>query len=290
VFRKVIVGVDGQSGGRDAIALAEQLVAPDGELTLAKVYSSHRRGGESPQREDALEGLGQQRAWAQVDADLTTLGSSSVGVGLHELADSRQADLLVVGSSHRARLGRVFIGDDTRASLSGAPCAVAVAPAGYVRRRRRLREIGVGYDQSFESERALAVARQLAADEDAHLSALEVVSLRSHDYLGGVYDFNVAVDRVVDEALARLSALGDVEPHAVYGIPSRELARYSDSVDLLVIGSRDLGRTGRLLLGSTAQALARSSGSPLLVVGRSVEASRLGLYETVLEGVAPRSR
>jgi hypothetical protein len=40
MFGKTIVGVDEPSGGRDAIALAKQLVAPDGKLMLAHVVST----------------------------------------------------------------------------------------------------------------------------------------------------------------------------------------------------------------------------------------------------------
>jgi hypothetical protein len=38
MFRRVLVGVDGRSGGRDAIALARRLAAPDGVITLAHIY------------------------------------------------------------------------------------------------------------------------------------------------------------------------------------------------------------------------------------------------------------
>ena len=37
MFRRVLVGVDGGPGGRDAIALARLLAAPDGEITLAHI-------------------------------------------------------------------------------------------------------------------------------------------------------------------------------------------------------------------------------------------------------------
>lgn len=36
-FENVLVGLDGRSGGRDAVALAAQLVAPHGHITLAHV-------------------------------------------------------------------------------------------------------------------------------------------------------------------------------------------------------------------------------------------------------------
>ena len=38
MFDNVLVGVDGQQGGRDAIALARMLVADGGKLTFGYVY------------------------------------------------------------------------------------------------------------------------------------------------------------------------------------------------------------------------------------------------------------
>ena len=35
MFKRIVVGVDEHEGGRDAIALAKNLLASDGELTLA---------------------------------------------------------------------------------------------------------------------------------------------------------------------------------------------------------------------------------------------------------------
>jgi hypothetical protein len=40
MFQKVLVGVDGRAGGRDAIALAQQLVASASRLVLADVYGT----------------------------------------------------------------------------------------------------------------------------------------------------------------------------------------------------------------------------------------------------------
>jgi hypothetical protein len=42
MFRHVIVGVDGRPSGRDAIALARLLVAPQERLALAHVYEWSR--------------------------------------------------------------------------------------------------------------------------------------------------------------------------------------------------------------------------------------------------------
>jgi nucleotide-binding universal stress UspA family protein len=138
MFENVLVGIDRHQGGRDALALAKQLVARDGRLTLAYVYPGDSR----LRRESALDYrrmkqkqaaalLSEVRDEAGVNAELRYAESSSPGHGLHWLAETMGADVLVVGSSRRGRAGRLLLGDDTRGALSGSPCPVAIAPPGY---------------------------------------------------------------------------------------------------------------------------------------------------------------
>ena len=150
MFKNVLVGVDRRPGGRDALALARQLVAPDGRLTLAYVYPgdarlwrdstlTYRESALAYQRieqERALKLLAQVRDEGEVGAELRCTEAASPGHGLHALAEAIGADLLVVGSCHHGRLGRALLGDDTRAALSGAPCPVAIAPPGYAEQAR----------------------------------------------------------------------------------------------------------------------------------------------------------
>jgi nucleotide-binding universal stress UspA family protein len=279
MFKQIVVGVDGRAGGRDAIALATLLVAAGGELTLAHIVpgDAHANGGaggaygaREAARADAL--LETVRQNTDVEAHLRWRGSSSVGRGLHELCELTGADLLAVGSSRRGLLGRVLIGDDTSAALNGAPCSIAIAPIDYSQQPGALREIGVGYDGSPESEHALSVARMLADASGAKLSALESVALPSDAFLGpGAVD-NMP-GRLLDDARGRIAALGDVEPHAAYGQPAEELALYSESLDLLIVGSRGYGPIGRLIHGSTSQQLAHSARCPLLVLTRTARPS-----------------
>ena len=169
MFRQIVVGVDGRAGGRDAIALARLLVAAGGELTLAHVVSgdAHASRGaraayEAPEAEQAEALLETVREKTGVEAHLRWRGSSSVGRGLHELCELIGADLVAVGSSRRALLGRVLIGDDTSAALNGAPCSIAIAPTNYAQQPGAMREIGVGYDGCSKSEHVLSLARMLA--------------------------------------------------------------------------------------------------------------------------------
>jgi nucleotide-binding universal stress UspA family protein len=56
-----------------------------------------------------------------------------------------------------------------------------------------------------------------------------------------------------------------VEGRVVDGIAHQRLAELSAEVDLLVVGSSQRGRVGRVLLGSTSETLSREAACPLLV-------------------------
>jgi nucleotide-binding universal stress UspA family protein len=283
MFKNVIVGIDGEDGGRDALALATLLLGDGGRLTLAHVYPGESlvwRGAnpayQRVEQEDAEALLERTRAEEKPDAETRYIGASSVGKGLHVLAEDIGADLLVIGSSRDGLLHRVMVGDETRAALNGAPSAVAIAPAGYAGLPRVVRQIGVGYDGSPESEHALGVARELAAAYGAKLSAFEAVSVPTYVAHGRTAVDSTPIKDMVEEARGRIAALGGVEPHAAYGRPAEELALYSASLDLLVVGSRDYGPLGRLVHGSTTHRLAHSAGCPLLILTRAVRRAEEG--------------
>jgi nucleotide-binding universal stress UspA family protein len=290
MFGSVVVGVDESGRGRDAVALTRDLVGSTGRVTLLHVlprnpYDSH----EAAEAYRASELLGsfdefvktravglleqiREQAWphpGQLDIAVRAVVSSSIGRCLHEAAQDTSADLLVVGSSRRNLLGRVLMGDDTRAAINGAPCAVALAPTGYADRPTRIAAIGVGYDGSPESEYALQVARQLAERHDAKLSAGTAISVPVSSFGPGALPLRDAIDALVTEARERIGRLGDCEAEVGYGGPVDVLAHYSESLDLLVIGSRGYGPVGRLVHGSTSWRLTRAARCALLVLPRS---------------------
>jgi nucleotide-binding universal stress UspA family protein len=294
-FRKVIVGVDEQQGGRDAAALAADLVASGRSVTPVFVHVRDLLVGRSSDADlQALKptGAATPDASAHNGAEqLIRIDSASVGRGLHEFAESEHADLLVVGSCRRGLLGRVMVGNDTGDALNGAPCAVAIAPLGYAEQPTTLVEIGVAYDESPDSEHALAVARRLARQHGAKVSAFEAVAAPTYLVFPGAGGSVEDMPERINQARARITALGDVEPHAAYGLPAEELALYSASLSLLVVGSRGYGPVGRLVHGSTSRALARTARCPLLILTRraaivSQPDADLPLHDAV-EALAP---
>jgi nucleotide-binding universal stress UspA family protein len=271
MFDNVVVGIANYEAGRDALELANQLVAPDGDMLLVFVEVVMRAPGpdtdpewQRDERGRALERLAAVRDDAHADAQLLTVQAGSVARGLHE-AVRRHGDLLVIGASRRDEYEPTFIGDDTRQVLQDAPSAVAVAPTGYATRLPSLDTIGVGYDGSPASEQALTVASALARERGAELSAFEAVAepMYANDPVSGQW----ALEARLEKARKQLAELRDVKPYVASGDAAQALARYAASIDLLVLGSHEYRLSDRFTGGSTSQRLADSAACPLLVLG-----------------------
>ena len=279
-FPTVVVGVDLRSGGQDAIALARAL-APDARLILAHSYTlgtteamAELTGWDDACREGALDVLSAERRTAHVDAALEVRRDRSPAHALESIAARRAADLIVVGSAHHGRLARVLLGDVGRSLIQDAPCPVAIAPRELDARRPAV--IGVGVDGSPESREAVALAAKLAAETGARLDILVVivppdwVTPTVDDWPQHVTDERLPAQALLDRETARTDIPTGGE--LLEGNAANQLARRSEHLDLLVVGSRRWGPVGRVLGGSTSDRLAHSASCPLIVVPRPLEA------------------
>jgi nucleotide-binding universal stress UspA family protein len=272
MFDHVVVGIEGYEPGRDAIALAKALLSGDGELALVYVeVLQSKPAPEADTRSDAeaqrfgLERLARLRDEAQIAAEVARIQAPSARHGLHDFAASRGADLLVIGAGRHDPVKHLFLGDEAREVLEASPCPVAVAPAGYARRAAAIRKIGVGYDGSPESDRALELARKLAAEQRATVSAFEAVA--APVYARDVWNVEGEIEEDIERARRRIAALGEVEPHAEFADDAvAGLRRYGASVDLLVLGAHTYRPPDRLAERSKSQRLADEPPCPLLVL------------------------
>ena len=253
MFDDVIIAVSDDERALDALALGRALASPGAALTLVHV----EQGGadrETPQEPPApLVSLSDGPGGAE--HPLVVVGASSPAAGLHDVASRGGADLLVIGAPRHRGLGRAH----AEAIIRDAPCAVAVAPRGFAGRRPALQRIGVGYDGSLSSDEALATARRLAAEREATVSVLEVVTPRP---LRDPLNARNEIDDRVAAGRRRLAELADVDTRVEYGLPAEALARYGAAVDLLVLGPHDRG----VQRASLAQRLARRPPCPLLLL------------------------
>lgn len=296
MFDNVLIGIDGRAGGDDAVVLGRQLAGPAARVTLAYIYGATGwppgSGGMflEEQRIEAEAFLARERERWPGTGSAYACGAT-VGRGLHELAVHRGADVLVVGSTHRGIPGRVFIGDDTRAAFNGAPCAIAIAPHGYAMLDQPLKRIGVGYNDTPESRRALAAGRALAQRAGADVTVMWVLSpedVRRHAPLPA--DWPSASAAMVNQAERDLAAIEGVHGLAVAGGPREELTKLADEVDLLIVGSRGHGALGGTFHGSVSSYLERHAGSALVVLPRPLDATEEADGDQELAGTATGDR
>lgn len=276
---KIVVGFDGGSESRDALhlgkALAQMLDAdmviacalgPDiafdtwAAAHFARVFDQARR--EVPDRELAVRGL----------------RDVSAPAGLSDVAAEEQAAAIVIGSTHRGRLGRRFPGGVGERLLSRTRCPVAVAPSGFADHGHLgLGVIGVAVDGSRESTAALHLARDLAQQLDARLRIITIVPASAGD---DYVHRTILRDRgmeIQSDALADLPASLEVEATLEEGEPAPGLARHGVDLDLLVIGSRGHGPLGRMLVGGVSAEVMWSAPCPVLVVpANAINGAALG--------------
>lgn len=135
-------------------------------------------------------------------------------------------------------------------------------------------------DESDAGRQAVRAAADLAARCSARLSVVRVVALEAAPRFAGVGEGTGLIGAAADEPeLDRLrrwleaGVLGNDEADGVqlgvaYGIPGIEICRYAEGhgADLVVLGRKQHSRMMRLLLGDTADAVARRSRLPGLFV------------------------
>jgi nucleotide-binding universal stress UspA family protein len=193
----------------------------------------------------------------------------TVAEGLADAARTEAADLIVVGSSRRGAIERIWLGDDACAVLRSAPCAVAVAPSGLAAAPpAAVTDIGVGYAQDTASAGALAVARALRR-ADATLSVAHIEPMPSTPTpfaAAGVFSVP-AREQALRTAQRALAGLEDVdEQRWSLGGVSDGLLDLAEDVDLLVVGLHRRSAIGRLVHGSTAESVLHGLPCALLAV------------------------
>jgi len=289
---KIIVGVDASAGASDAICLATRLADITGaEIMLVNVFPYDQHPSRAVNT--AFEQYLRQDSTELLEALRSRLGDATVAVhavpntssahGLDTIAEREDADLIVVGSTHTGRTGRVLPGSTAERLLHGAPCPVAVAPKGYGDHAAKApTSIGCGFDGSPSSQRALEAAGGLAAATGARLRVILAFRPGSDIAAKGVPFGGMAVyndglrDQAHDELDAAVAELGlpAAEGELVIGDAERVLADRSQQLDLLVVGSRGYGPMHAVIVGSVAGRLMREAACPVIVVPRGAGHTR----------------
>jgi nucleotide-binding universal stress UspA family protein len=295
---EILVGINGTAGAESALAFAKQFARLTGAgLRLANVFpydDTPSRASNAGFREALLEDAEALLAGADAgDAPRHAIADVSPAHALHEIAERHGCSLVVVGSTDRGRLGRVLPGSTGERLLHGAPCPVAIVPHGYA--AHPLLTVGVGYDGSDESEAAVTSAYEIARRLGARLRVIGVFDATQVGtpalMTGPSY---TAIHKELEEMqrtalLRRVAGLGEdvgIESVFLTGTPSRELAERSESVDLMVMGSRGYGPMRAVLLGGVSHGLVHKAACPVLILPRGAKAGLQPLLAAAVEANA----
>jgi nucleotide-binding universal stress UspA family protein len=288
----IVVGVEDSERSTDALALGQLLAGLlGGPLVLVHNQPRERRGEvpDLPHDEQLMCSLSDS-ASAQVEDLVGTHRepgfriphAASPAVGLRQIAEQENAQLIVVGPSHRSGLGRVRPGGVGEQLLSGTRVArvpVAIAPRGYADADPSLSLIASAFDGSPESRLALDWAGHLAARNAARL---RVITVHSPIAVAGLGFAAQSVDPIrrgdlKREQAAAIEALGGpVEGLVRDGNPAGVLVEASREADLLVMGSRGYGPLQAVLLGSVSHYVVRRAACPVVIHPRGASTSTGG--------------
>jgi nucleotide-binding universal stress UspA family protein len=302
----ILVGYDGSPHSEDALALARVMSAATGaQIVLGRIVPSEPLALSAvpvplpelsahfeEQRRLVREQL--QQVAALDDAVAEVAPGTSTAQGLHQLAEEVDPGLVVVGSSHRGRLGQVLAGNVALRLLNGLDRPLAVAPASYGERDAQLRTIGVGFDGSPESHAALEEAGRLAQGSDTEVEIVGVApphaDLTPHPW-AFAWGAGAVRDDLDERLRGRLESAAGALPHGIRhsaqlhtGVPAVVLLDAAHSLDLLVLGSRGYGPARRVLLGSVSSRVVRGSECPALVVPRPAAREREPLSASAERG------
>jgi nucleotide-binding universal stress UspA family protein len=288
MLKRLVTGVDGWHSGRDAAALSQALASgDDADVLLTGVWqeslvlpASLLLTPNAHPLEETEEMLLAVRHDCAPRARTRPLSGLSVARTLGRVAADEHADVLVLGAAAKAHAGHVRVGRDARQAIDAAPCAVAIAERDLHDHPHPVRRIVVGVDGFEESDAALAWAAALARSLGASLTAVAVVDEKlplPADGPGADAELMQWDDTLqrrrhrVERAVEAARERGDCDAADVrIGDPGAELARAAVDAraDLLVIGSRRLGRSARIAVGSAAEDLLRDAPCSLVMVPR----------------------
>ena len=281
--RPIIVGVDPVREDPAPLALASALAELGGAPVVA--VASHPihvlptglvpPGYDALMRDRAEAALRRALEHLADGASAQAVMSQSAARALQDAASDLQAGLLVVGSAHRGRIGRLVAGSVADGVLNGGGCPVALAPQGY-ERPAAITQVGAAFADTPDGRSAVAFGGRIARAAGARLTVVTAVPRvdwtgvappgRAYEEALGLA--RVAAARVAGTAADQLAAGVETTVRAVSESPVDALTEASRQLDLLVCGSRGYGPVRRVLLGSVSRRLAHEAHCPLIVIPR----------------------
>lgn len=289
---KILVGVDGSRANRPALVWALE-EAKARNCAVVATYAWHIppvvffSPGYLPIATDDLAEEGQRLVAAAVgtlaadrgvEAELRSV-EGPPDKALQGEAKEPGVDLIVVGTRGHGPLASLFLGSTSHAlsHCSPKPLVIVPVPNDKTQLTSSIRHIVVGLDGSEAAEAAL---RWAVAEAKLHDALLEIVVAWSWTTMPAEVlidvqievSLEVAAKEILSKALERLDQRDlEVKLTVREGSAPEVLLDLTGSADLLVVGTRGIGRAKEKFLGSTSHLCSHRSPIPVVIVPHEIE-------------------
>jgi nucleotide-binding universal stress UspA family protein len=284
---KILVPLDGSQIGETALGYGESLArSVKGSMTLLHVAP----GGQAPidqmpEADAYVQGIAGELAEHGVQTEVAIAYGGSVSNWISEEADSRHANIVIMGTHGRAGLDRMLHGSVAQDVLQRSRIPMLIVKAGQDSRAGRFEEPGpclvVSLDGSRFAEAALAAARDLAFALGARIVLVEVVpdnAARVAD--AGTISVPLDDDRTHRRSIASVEAYllniqrtlraDGFEAHIDIrvGEPADQIGLAAETHSAAAVVMATHGRSGlqRALVGSVAGKVLQGCDVPLLLL------------------------
>lgn len=283
-MKRLLVGYDGSAHALEAVRQAAHLALQTGVrvtvLTIGPVPGASAAVPapiEAAALATAEDGASMLRRHGVAAEARGVLGAPSEV--LLEAARREGYDLLLVGHGGRSGLTQLLLGSVAKRVAAAAPCPVLVVrgPA-----PETIDHILVGVTRSAPSQRAAEAAIMLARACGARLTLLHVVSTEL--LATAAHAHAMAYLRVFEEADGKAALAWLSQQCQQAGVEADTLQATGPTVDVVLtlarerdaqviaIGRPDRTSLGRLVLGSTSDAILRGAKAAVLITGERTEA------------------
>lgn len=294
LFRTVLHPTDFSSCAEAARPLAFEF-ARHGD-TLHLLYVDHLFGS-AAHAGDTRQRLADLRADAPVPVEIAVTRDLAPAPAILRYTENHDVGLIVLGTHGRRGLSRVLLGSTAREVIQLAPCPVlTVRPGAGEAAMPQLRggSVLVAVDFSDSAREALRQAVRLAEAFDARIDLIHVIEDLFHPVgvgytLRSLHEVEPDIEERMDEALRVFR--DEVAPDSPRfgrrevrtGAPARAIAEAAEQLGsrLVVMGTKGLRGFDHLVMGSVAEAVARTAPCPVLTVKATdaVTAAREAIQE-----------
>ena len=284
MYKNIIVGYDDSEYSKAALAEAAGIARKNnGKIALvhAVYFDEEEFGGAQIQHEKRLE-IGRNMCYQtgkkysdeygiEIEALLCDGEPPEM---IAEVAASKGADLIALGTRGRKGVKRLLLGSVTSGVVAKAGCDVLVVKKACSDCAGTYKSILSAYDGSACSRNSLCRAGELAREQAAQLTVLYVIPhyeemvefFMTDSIKSGLYK---EAQKVLDGAKEELSSTG--------GFPLASLIREGQAADtivstsqtlkndLIVMGSHGWSGVDKAIMGSTAERVIMNSHCPVLI-------------------------